>query len=200
MASLSEHGGAWPQERVAGGYQLLQTLVAIRLRSVKDPQSVRHLTWLSDIVAALGLLNRRTTGSAPIDFNGYLDDTAAFWRRACEGRGIRLEVRGIVEALPDSHALPLAIILHELMSNALRHAFPADVRGSIAIAFSQSSDGISLVVRDSGVGSPDLVWGEGLSLIQGLVENLAGSISTETAAGAGFGVRIRLPLDAARHH
>lgn len=202
MGAKASEGFADARERLLGGYQLLQTLVAIRLRSVADPESIRHLTWLSDIVAALTLLNRRMAEGAPVDFDGYLEDAAAFWRRNCEGRSIRLQVRGAVAALPDSHALPLAIVLHELMSNAVRHAFPDGQAGSVAVAFSRAGDGVSLVVRDSGVGAEEAVLrgGEGLALVEGLVQHLGGSLTLEAAPGAGVGVRIRLPLEGARAH
>jgi two-component sensor histidine kinase len=188
------------QRRLLGGYQLLQTLVGIRLRSVTDPESVRHLTWLSDVTAALELLSRRMTAEGPLDFAGYLEDVAAFWSRACEGRPVRLDVRGQAALLPDSHLLPMAIITHELISNACRHAFPEGRRGSIAVAFSRAVGGVSLVVRDSGVGADAIEPGEGLSLVRGLVEHLGGSMSVETAPEAGVGVRIRLPLESAPQH
>ena len=188
------------QRRLLGGYQLLQTLVGIRLRAVEDPESVRHLTWLSDVTAAMELISRRMTKEGPLDFAGYLEDVAAFWSRACEGRPVRLDVRGQAALLPDSHLLPLAIITHELISNACRHAFPEGRRGSIAVAFSRAIGGVSLVVRDSGIGQEQLQPGEGLSLVQGLVEHLGGSMSIETAPEAGVGVRIRLPVEAQRTH
>lgn len=200
MATASEDHIVELQRRLLGGYQLLQTLVGIRLRAVTDPQSVRHLTWLSDVTAAMELISRRMTTGGPLDFAGYLDDVAGFWSRACEGRPVRVEVRGQTALMPDSHLLPLAIITHELISNACRHAFPGERRGSIAVAFSRAVDGVSLVVRDSGVGCATLQPGEGLSLVQGLVEHLGGSMSIETAPEAGVGVRIRLPLDAAATH
>lgn len=188
------------QQRLLGGYRLLQTLVGIRLRSVTDPESVRHLTWLSDITAAIELIGRRMTVGGPLDFAAYLEDVAAFWTRAVEGRPVRLDVRGQSALLPDSHLLPLAIITHELISNACRHAFPDGRRGSIAVAFSRAVGGVSLVVRDSGVGAGTLEPGEGLALVQGLVEHLGGSMSIETAPDAGVGVRIRLPLEPAQTH
>ena len=200
MGASAHSGVEAAHQRLLGGYQLLQTLVAIRLRSVSDPEGVRHLTWLSDIVAALGLLARRGGGDGPIDFNAYLADAAAFWRRACEGRSIRLAVRGRVDALPDSHALPLAIILHELLSNAVRHAFPDGQHGSVAVAFSSASGGISLVVRDTGVGAQALIQRDGLAMVEGLVSHLGGVMSVETAPGAGVGVRIRLPVEVQRTH
>ncbi|GAA0654908.1 hypothetical protein GCM10009101_31210 [Brevundimonas lenta] len=188
------------QRRLLGGYQLLQTLVGIRLRNVRDPESVRHLTWLSDVTAAMELISRRMTADGPVDFVAYLEEVAAFWTRACEGRPVRLDIRGQTARLPDTHLLPLAIITHELISNACRHGFPGDRRGSIAVAFSRATDGLSLVVRDSGIGSESLEPGEGLALVRGLVEHLGGTMSIETAPEAGVGVRLRLPLDGAQTH
>lgn len=169
------------QRRLVGGYQLLQTLVGIRLRAVIDPESVRHLTWLSDVIAALELIRRRMAADGPLDFAGYLEDVADFWTRACEGRPVRVDVRGQTALLPDSHLLPLAIITHELIFKACRHAFPDNRRGSIAVAFSRAVGGVSLVVRDSGLGAVALVPGEGLTMVQGLVGHLGGAMSIETA-------------------
>lgn len=182
------------ERRVLGGYQLLQALVGIRLRSVQDPESRRHLTWLSDVVAAMGLINRRIVESGSVDFAAYLDDAVGFWRRNCEGRGVRIDLRAVATDLPESHALPLAIIVHELMSNAVRHAFPNEGRGSIAVAYSRATDGVSLVVRDSGIGVDGLIKGDGLALVEGMVAHLGGAMVIESAAGAGVGVRIRLPI------
>ncbi len=200
MTATAEDRLVEVQRRLLGGYQLLQTLVKIRLRSVTDPESVRHLAWLSDVTAAMELISRRMTAEGPLDFVGYLDDVATFWTRACKGRAVRIDVRGQAALLPDSHLLPLAIITHELISNASRHAFPDDRRGSIAVAFSRAVGGVSLVVRDSGVGAEALTPGEGLSLVQGLVEHLGGSMNIETAPGAGVGVRIRMPLETMAAH
>ena len=200
MAAEAEIRIAELQRRMLGGYQLLQALVGIRLRSVGDPESRRHLTWLSDITAALTLLNRRITEAGPIDFSGYLEDAVDFWRRAGAVGAIRIDVRAASAAIPESHALPMAIMAHELISNAVRHAFPEGRRGSIAVACSQSPDGVSLVVRDSGVGVVEMVHGDGLALVAGLVEHMGGVMTVETAPEAGAGVRIRLPLgDPLRH-
>lgn len=196
MAADAEIRIARLERRLSGSYQLLQVLVGIRLRGVSDPESRRHLMWLSDIIAAIGLVNRRMTTAGLADFGRYLDDAAAFWRRACDERPIRIDVRASTEPLPDSHALPLAIILHELMSNAVRHGFPHQERGSIAIAYSWARDGVSLVVRDSGVGALVIQKGDGLVLVEGLVSHLRGVMTLETAPGTGVGVRIRLPIEA----
>lgn len=194
MTAEAELRIAEMQERLVGGFRLLQVLVGIRLRSVSDPESRRHLTWLSDVTAALSLLSKRLTTSGAIDFGGYLHDAIEFWRRAGETQGIRFDLRASDAALPDSHALSLAIIAHELIGNAVRHAFPDGQRGSVAVAYSRASNGVSLVVRDSGQGASALTYGEGLSLVEGLVQHMGGAMQVETAPGAGVGVRIRLPF------
>lgn len=200
MAVGSDIRVAALERRLLGSQQLLQAIVGIRLRAVHDPESRRHLTWLSDVIAAMSLLNRRALAEGPIDFAGYLEDAAAFWRRTCEDRAIRIDVRASVAAVGESQAMSLAIIAHELMGNAVRHAFPDGQRGSIAVAFSRSSSGVSLVVRDSGLGAVELTHGDGLGLVAGLVEHMGGVMSIETAPGAGVGVRIRLPSDIAAGH
>lgn len=200
MAATSDKRIDDLKRRVAGGYQLLQALVGIRLRVVTDPESRRHLTWLSDVAAALSLMNRRVLDEGPVDFAGYLEDAAGFWRRSSAGESLRFDVRASGAPLPESLAQSLAIIVHELVANAVRHAFPDGARGSVAIALSRSSDGISLVVRDTGVGASEPKVGEGLSMVTGLVDHLGGDIAFETAPNSGFGVRIRLPLDGARAH
>jgi len=194
MSAEAELRIAELERRVSGGYQLLQALVGIRLRSVQDPESRRHLTWLSDVVAAMGLINRRIVESGSVDFAAYLNDAVGFWRRSCENRGVRIDLRAAPTALPETHAVPLAIIVHELMSNAVRHAFPEERRGSIAIAYSRASDGVSLVVRDSGIGANELAKGDGLALVEGLVTHLGGALFIETAVEAGVGIRVRLPI------
>lgn len=188
------------QHRMRGGYQLLQALVGIRLRSVTDPESRRHLGWLSDVVAAMGLLNERLQPGGAVDFSAYLTDAIGFWRRACDGRPISFELRAADRALPESHALPLAIIAHELIGNAVRHGFPDDASGTVLVHYADTTDGVSLLIRDSGVGAAALEIGEGLALVAGLADHLGGSMQIEAALGAGVGIRVRLPLDPSPAH
>ncbi len=182
------------ERRLLGGHQLLQALVGIRLRSVQDPESRRHLTWLSDVVAAMGLINRRIVESGSVDFAAYLDDAVGFWRRNSDCSGVRIDLRADAGDLPESHAVPMAIIVHELMSNAVRHAFPTGERGFIALAYSRAVDGVSLVVRDSGAGADKIEKGDGLALVEGLVAHLGGAMVIEAKPGAGIGIRVRLPI------
>lgn len=194
MERREDYATGLVRRRLAGGYQILQALVGIRLRTVTDPESRRHLVWLSDITAALGLMGRRLTADGEIEVVDYLHDLAQFWRRAVGRDDLRIEVRAQPGLAPETVAQSLAIIAHELVGNAARHAFAERQSGAVAIAFTRASDGISLVVRDTGRGAERLDEGEGLSLVRGLVEHLRGQLEIETAPGQGVGVRVWLPL------
>lgn len=198
MAEMSRADvrGPDPSGPDASCCRFLQTLVAIRLRTVEDPASRRHLGWISDMAAAIDLMTGRAAHAAPFDV--YVDEALAYWRRGLEARGIRLEVRGRVGDLPASQRLPLAVILHELLTNVARHAFGEDGGGAVAVAFSATRSGLSLVVRDTGVGAAEARKGDGLSLVEGLVTAHDGALTLETAPGAGFAVRIGLPSGAGR--
>ncbi|MBU1324168.1 MAG: sensor histidine kinase [Alphaproteobacteria bacterium] len=195
MAEVSRAGDQHPGSSGPDSCcRFLQTLVAIRLRTVDDPEARRHLGWISDMAAAVSLMSARNAQGDP--FDAYVEDTLTFWRRSFEARGVRLEVRGRVGDLPEAQRLPLAVILHELLTNATKHAFPEGRGGALAVAFSATRSGLSLVVRDTGVGAAEPRKGDGLSLIEGLVARQDGSLALETSPGAGFAVRIGLPSGA----
>src|ERR1700744_1489095 len=78
------------RHRLANSFQLLQAVIRIRLRSAADPESRRHLSWLLDVVTALGMLQQRIGLTGPTDFGAYLIEAASYWRRVCEDRSISL--------------------------------------------------------------------------------------------------------------
>lgn len=91
-------------------------------------------------------------------------------------------------------AVPLGCILTELISNALKHAFPDSAQGEIVVAlYENESDGLELIVRDNGIGLPsELSFHNpdsfGLSLVQILASQLGGRIHR----GDGEGTEIKL--------
>ncbi|MCG2740702.1 MAG: sensor histidine kinase, partial [Syntrophaceae bacterium] len=96
-------------------------------------------------------------------------------------------------------AIPCGLILNELISNALKHAFPGDGPGELQIIIRETKNTeIEIVVRDNGIGLPDDVdihqpRTVGLHLVNGLVKNqLDGQIEVRRDNGTEF--RIKFPL------
>ncbi|MDO1558397.1 ATP-binding protein [Brevundimonas sp. 2R-24] len=193
MAIQTELRLAELQHRLLGSLELLHAIIAIRLRSVSDPESRRHLAWLTDVVAALVLLNRRLGKDDPLPFDDYLAEAVGFWRRACEGRGVGfvLDTRGA--QVGEAHAAALALVLHELVSNAVEHAFKGRNGGEVRITLRGEGENLSLFVADDGAGFGDPAASkEGLNLARGIVEHLGGVLQIDSRRGAGATVTVAL--------
>jgi two-component sensor histidine kinase len=185
------------RHRLANSFQLLQAVIQIRLRSAADPESRRHLAWLLDVVTALGMLQQRVGLSGPTDFGAYLIEAASYWRRVCDGRPLEIVLEVDKVQVSEAQASTLALIAHELISNAIEHAFPHGQPGVIQVSFRTRADGArELMVRDNGAGlgaeaSGDA--GQGLDLVRGLAAHLGGTVALETDPG--LCVRVVCPRD-----
>jgi two-component sensor histidine kinase len=102
---------------------------------------------------------------------------------------VRIDVAGRDVHLPVDVAIPCALIVNEVVSNALKHAFPADRHGRIEVALERDETGfVRLVVGDDGIGLPaGLNFGSaktlGLRLVGMLVAQLGGTIEVERTGG-----------------
>jgi len=190
MGSVAELRLAELQHRVLGNFHLLHALIAIRLRSVSDPESRRHLGWVSDIVAALGLLNRRLAEGRMDDFAEYLEEVVGFWRRVCAGRSLELELEADSVRLDETLATSLAIIVHELLAGAIGHALPGGRPARVTVRLAGSHGPLTLTVADDRDEDAEVAE-EGLNLARGLAEHLGGALTVDRRGG--FAATISLP-------
>ena len=93
--------------------------------------------------------------------------------------------------------MTVGLTLNEILTNALKHAFPGEASGTLHVEFTpdpERNEG-KLVVRDSGPGmGPPRMGGSGLRLISSLVDKLGGSIQRADNAGGGTRYELRFPL------
>jgi two-component sensor histidine kinase len=117
------------------------------------------------------------------------------------GGGVHLKEEIAPIGMSARKSTALALILAELIANAIEHAFPGGATGEIALRVADEGDAAMLELRDSGIGLPaeldlDSTEGMGLSLVARLVEReLKGRFSAETDGGAVF--RITFPVGGA---
>jgi two-component sensor histidine kinase len=109
-----------------------------------------------------------------------------------------LEIEADEVSLGINQAVPCGLILNELMSNALKHAFPAGREGEIRVALGASEDNVTLVFSDNGVGLPTnmdyrAMTSLGLQLVSTLVDQLDGEIELENKNGTGFKLAFPMP-------
>lgn len=127
-----------------------------------------------------------------VDIKAYAEDLMDLLTEDESFPTDRIKLRTSVEAvsLPIDTAVPCGLVLHELVSNAFRHAFPGSGSGEVRISISRTAKGyIELDVADNGIGLPeDFDYrGQGtlgFQLIHGLVEEqLKGSLHFEGSHG-----------------
>jgi PAS domain S-box-containing protein len=109
---------------------------------------------------------------------------------------MQMPVEGVI--LPLDTALPFGLILSELLSNCLKHAFPGGAVGDVTVTLTHTADHLTLRVSDSGCGFPEHLdfrhtESLGLQLVCVLTEQLEGTIALERDGGTTFTVTFPLP-------
>lgn len=195
------------QHRVKNNLQLITAL--IRLDARNQPNGDRtKLDRLAGRIEALQLLYRDLTteglGQA-VDLGHYVSEIATAVMHTYAVDGIRLDMK--VEHTPVSInvAMPVGLLVNELLTNAFKYAFVGRQGGVITIrCLRESEDRYNIVVADDGAGLvEDATWpvpGKlGALILQSLRENVATDFSIESARGQGMRVTItfthKVPLN-----
>jgi two-component system, sensor histidine kinase PdtaS len=134
-----------------------------------------------------------------IEMRTYLQQLCAHLADALRDvRPIVVNVEATELYLPSEQAVPLGLIVNELVTNSLKHAFPGDLPGTVHVALS-SEAGVVLVVRDDGIGCPIPKEGTGARLTRLLAQQLGGTIAWEHCEkGCLVRVSFALPKSATR--
>ena len=194
--------------RVKNNLQVVASLLQLHIaEGAEGPEAaaVDTLRRCGDRVRAMALLHEalyRRSDLARVDLGEYLSEVVASVEGSYATHGrIRLEVDAAQAIVVDAEtALPCGLILHELVVNAVRHAFP-DGRGTVRVALRRGASGrTTLLVEDDGRGLPpglDLgrVESLGLQLVSGLAAQAGAQL--ELARGSdGRGTAFHLELAA----
>ena len=183
------------RHKVANLFQLLSTLTRLRSQRADGAETRRQLNWLLDNLQALALVHNRLLSPGGGDFALCLADMAEHWRGRCGGRPITIEVASEPLAVHESHAAALALIVNELVTNAVAHAFPEERSGAVQVVLERIGDGRAVLsVVDDGIGyDPSTVDGSrlGLWLIKGLAAQVRGELSTRAERGVSCRLEFR---------
>lgn len=186
--------------RVKNNLQIITSLLNLQAETVQDPTTLKLLRESQNRVRSMALVHETLYRSGDlgwIDLGTYVDAICSYLSRAygIDHYRIHIEVHVDHVSLDLDRAIPCGLIINELVSNALKYAFPENRSGRITVRLTSNSDqNYTLAVEDDGVGlPPDLDLGKikslGLQLVNDLVRQLSGSIVIEKAPGAGFFIR-----------
>ena len=171
--------------RVKNNLQVVTSLLSVKARQFRDPVIARAFNDTLARVRSMSLVhealyNRGDTER--LDFGDYLISLCGDLRDAYDvDERISIDVLVDKTALNLNQAIPLGLIATELVSNALKHAFPDGREGSVKLGFTNADGYGELTVADDGVGISAVTFekaqrGAGLSLLRSLAKQLGGTI------------------------
>ncbi|MBJ7900951.1 MAG: PAS domain-containing protein [Cyanobacteria bacterium RI_101] len=180
--------------RVKNNLQIMSSLLYLQF-SKASPEIQQLSEDYQNRIQSMALIHEqlyRSEDLANINFEQYLKNLTyhIFQSYGVEPGAITLTLRVNSLTVPLEQSIPLGLIVQELVSNALKHAFPQGA-GEITIELTPQAEALCLTVADNGVGIPpelDLANTDslGLQLIYSLTEQLQGELAYATADGCQF--------------
>jgi len=191
--------------RVKNNMQVMSSLIKLQWGNTKDDSLRAMLLDSHNRIRAMALVHEKLYQSGDLSGVGLKEYvrglTAALRRSYGPGKGnIHIRTTGDDIRLPIDKAIPCGLVINELVSNALKYAFPAEMgRGDMEVCLNGREEGVvEITVRDNGTGIPDEIdihkaGTLGLQLVKMLVEDqLEGNLELDRSAGTEFRIVFRI--------
>ena len=188
--------------RVKNNLQMIAALLDMQTRAIIDPSARAAMEMMLTRVEALGIVHRRLYQSNNVerfDVAEFARDLATDLVRGSGREGIRLHLDLEAVEIPVAKAPPVALMMNELITNALKHAFPGGRAGRLSVTVAPDKNHFRIKIADDGVGMAVDVMEKrsfGKRLIGTLCRQLNASIAWQ-ANDPGTTVNISLPREMA---
>lgn len=188
--------------RVKNNLQLVSSMLILQAQHASDPAAFAAYNEIQNQIRSMALIHAKLYQAedlAKIDFTKYLQEliTALIHSYGFPADRVSVTLNAPGEMLNLNTAVPLGLIINELVSNCLKHAFPENRSGEILVDLFGVDDGSYLLrVADNGIGFPEglditSTATLGLQLVNTLVEQLKGTIQLERGAGTTFIIQFK---------
>jgi two-component sensor histidine kinase len=190
--------------RVKNNMQLISSLFNLQSGHIKDKQAFEIFKSSQNRVRSMALIHERLYQSKDFTRVDFAEYSQSLTTHLFSSYGINTKVIKFYINIKDvfldiNTAIPCSLIINELVSNSLKHAFPGDKKGEINIAAHPLNENeIELVVSDNGVGLPKKVDFKsteslGLHLVNLLAEGqLHGDIKLDRTKGTSFHIKFKV--------
>jgi PAS domain S-box-containing protein len=182
--------------RVKNNLMVISSLLSLQSRYIKDEASKSIFKDSQNRARSMALIHEllyQSSDLKSINFGTYINKLTneLFSVYITDPNKIKLNMDIDSIMLDINTAIPLGLIVNELVSNSMKHAFPNVKQGKIGIEFKLDDGNYSLIVSDNGVGFPndyDIQHSDslGLKIVNSLTEQIEGNIRVEIATGTKF--------------
>jgi PAS domain S-box-containing protein len=184
--------------RIKNSLQLVASILNTDAHRAEEGEVRERLERVAARVRAVTSVHEmlyRSNEVSTVAFGAYLRELCGNLAAGDAGTaGVKIRCAPVEISLPADKAIPLALIVNELATNAIKHGLAGVAGGIIEVATRLEEETFVLEVTDNGTGKAEGAGkGLGTRIISGLVRQLDGSMSTDPAA-SGYRVVIRMPL------
>jgi PAS domain S-box-containing protein len=187
--------------RIKNNLQLIVGLIAYESRKAAGPcvQGYKAMETRIGAIARLYDLISQSSRGGIITMDAYLREIAKTMSASLLGgaSGITIEVAAEALDLDPDITVPFGLLVNELATNAIKHAFPGGT-GRVLLGARNLGDRIELTVADNGIGMKDrsaaeLTEKRGFNYVAIFVRQLGGTITTTGSEGTGTIVKVQFP-------
>ena len=189
--------------RVKNNLQIVDAMLTIQARQIEDPVAKQALLGLRSRIFALGLVHQQLMGSDDLqtfDVGPFLHELSSTILDGGSDDNVTLSVDAHPLKVGLDFAVPLGLLVTELVTNAVKHTFPTG-KGKITVVLRPDIDGkVILIVSDDGQAPTDggattrSNIGLGTGIVNSLVAQLDGTISVSNYCGTTTELRIPMPV------
>ncbi len=187
--------------RVKNNLQIISSLLNLQSRYIEDEDALDVFTESQNRVRSMAIIHEKLYKSesmSKIDFGEYISNLtkSLFYNYRVDPSRIILKKKIEKIFFDVDTAIPCGLIINELLTNCLKHAFPDDRRGLIDIKLRNNGDSYVLNISDDGVGFPgDVNFRDteslGMQLVNNLVKQIDGTIELNSKTGTNFKIEFR---------
>ena len=187
--------------RVKNNLMVISSLLNLQSRYIKDEEARGIFKESQERAHSMALIHERlyrSTDLKHIDFGDYIRTLAMdlFRTYVADPARVQLELEVEDVMIDINTAIPLGLIINELVSNSMKHAFPNTKSGEIRVEFKEDRNNCVLEVSDTGVGFPsDIELGKtdslGLQLVTSLTQQINGELELERSPGTTFRITFK---------
>ena len=187
--------------RVKNNLQIISSLLNLQSQYIKDENVLDIFSDSQNRVRSMAIIHEKlykSNSMSKIDFDEYISDMvdSLFYNYNVDESRIKLHKYIDEIHLNVDTAIPCGLIVNELITNCLKHAFPGNINGDVNIDLRNIDGKYVLNVKDNGVGFPDNIDYKnteslGLQLVTSLVNQIEGTIELNHSEGSNFKIIFR---------
>ena len=187
--------------RVKNNFMIISSLLSLQSKFIEDEKYQELFKESQNRVRSMAIIHERFCKSSDlkkIDFGDYIRTLAndLYNTYVIDTSLIKLNIDVNDVQLDINTSIPLGLIVNELITNSLKHAFPQDLCGEINVKFHKQDKKYLLEVDDDGTGFPkDINYNNtdslGLKLVTSLTEQIDGEIEFNNISGTSFKIIVK---------